>query len=1096
MDQKQHKMPMDSIIAPIAPLPQATFMEYTPLATPQLDLKSIYTMERDRQAGIQEDFRYKQKQKLNIIGDIGKQQSDLYQASMASENPYQKRVMDELYNSYSEATNNISNLLNDDFDPVAISKQMLQLQGSFISNKEYKNAVGQQLRYKRIADAITKNPEKYNPYKINKFMEDYINYDGNGVDPTLSFTLSGATMYNMDADYKWISDLLPTQQTEVEDGVLGYEYAKEDDITNRINQRWDQVGQFSGLSEYEWKENLFNAYYSGGGFIKRDDGSIYRVMKDAYKNNDGSRSTQTTPSGDDKLALYKATEINPSLFGTTINQDKAGEYQDGMYSGVYNKGAEFLEKQEFYKDQLHETLKGYQLDKKALVEELYKISKQPNRSEEQQNRIDELSSLIDDINKQIDIVNKTIKGAVRTDEAYKVYGDNIVSGRTKSQITIGPLNKLIDKYKGTNSVYKILEPLKVEYQNTYGGSKYKTIKQILDEIDKLRKENPKNASVLAALKDIEDGIVKLAPSKSYTNLENSGGATYNVNSFKVDNDDKDYKLAISTYENDGFSAKAIENKSGGLYDMSTKEKVKLETKNAKDEEKINFTGITFNNKLGEFGISGSMGTPELEGDDSNKHIITKDGKYQFKDKVRDVWIKDDNINTSTLKSLYQGDDYLALLAGNILPAIYGKIRVRKGLSTNIEIGNTIYKLTNDGDGKVKISKGGVEVSFNGDSSIEDFKVPYAIAEDQAGSITSQQSASGGGRSYTPTFGGGSYNSFSTGSQGGAVNAVGKGISDGSNMSFKELVKSIESPDAHGDKEYAATHTNSNGSVDIGKYQLNTVAQRNGMMEFAQNNNSLIAEGYKSAWDIQNRFSSDFLRFKSMVNNGLPANKKLSTDQLIASYQMYNSPKLQEGYMDYLESSYIANKDRVKDAYAKKGITLNDHQAMYLIHNRGLGGALQGREISDKLLSKLNFQQNQTVNTNFKWTFQKKEAEKEFDLVSPYTKKIASRFVAATGIDEYFGNGMDISSAKSARPSNPNSYHPKGKAIDLKFKSMKMEMAALQKIANLFTNQEETYRKLLSSKYVELPSQDGKNKVRILYHADDDGSGKHIHLEIL
>ena len=60
----------------------------------------------------------------------------------------------------------------------------------------------------------------------------------------------------------------------------------------------------------------------------------------------------------------------------------------------------------------------------------------------------------------------------------------------------------------------------------------------------------------------------------------------------------------------------------------------------------------------------------------------------------------------------------------------------------------------------------------------------------------------------------------------------------------------------------------------------------------------------------------------------------------------------------------------------------------------------------------------------------------------------------------------------------------------------MEMAALQKIANLFTNQEETYRKLLSSKYVELPSQDGKNKVRILYHADEDGSGKHIHIEIL
>ena len=1095
MDQKQHKMPMDSIIAPIAPLPQATFMEYTPLATPQLDIKSIYTMERDRQAGIQEDFRYKQKQKLNIIGDIGKQQSDLYQASMASENPYQKRVMDGLYNSYSEATNNISNLLNDDFDPVAISKQMLQLQGSFLSNKEYKNAVGQQLRYKRITDAITKNPEKYNPYKINKFMEDYINYDGNGVDPTLSFTLSGATMYNMDADYKWISDLLPTQQTGVEDGVLGYEYAKEDDITNRINQRWDQVGQFSGLSEYEWKENLFNAYYSGGGFIKRDDGSIYRVMKDAYKNNDGSRSTQTTPSGDDKLALYKATEINPGLFGTTINQDKAGEYQDGMYSGVYNKGAEFLEKQEFYKDQLHETLKGYQLDKKALVEELYKVSKQPNRTEEQQNRINELSSLIDDTNKQIDIVNKTIKGAVRTDETYAVYGDMITNGALP-QVTIGALNELINKYKSSNSVYKILKPLEIGLQKTYGASPYKTIKQILDEIDKLRKENPKNASVLAALKDIEDGIVKIAPSKSYTNLENSGGATYNVNSFKVDNNDKDYKLAISTYENDGFSAKAIENKSGGLYDMSTKEKIKLETKDAKNEEKINFTGITFNNKLGEFGISGSMGTPELEGDDSNKHIITKDGKYQFKDKVRDVWIKDDNINASTLKSLYQGDSYLALLASNILPAIYGKIRVRKGLSTNIEIGNTIYKLTNDGDGKVKISKSGVEVSFNGESSIEDFKVPYAIAEDQAGSITSQQSAYGGGRSYTPTFGGGSYNSFSTGSQGGAANAVGKGISDGSNMSFKELVKSIESLDAHGDKEYAATHTNSNGSVDIGKYQFNTVAQSNGIEAFANSNSSLISDGYKSMVDIQNRFRSDYINFGNMINKHLPDDKKLGTTKLIAMYQMYNSPKLQEGYMDYLESSYIANKDRVKDVYAKKGITLNDHQAMYIIHNRGLGGALQGREISDKLLSKLNFQQNQTVNTNFKWTFQRKEAEKEFDLVSPYTKKIASRFVAATGIDEYFGNGMDVSSAKSERPSNPNSYHPKGKAMDLKFKSMKMEMAALQKIANLFTNPEETYRKLLSSKYVELPSQDGKNKVRILYHADDDGSGKHIHLEIL
>ena len=303
----------------------------------------------------------------------------------------------------------------------------------------------------------------------------------------------------------------------------------------------------------------------------------------------------------------------------------------------------------------------------------------------------------------------------------------------------------------------------------------------------------------------------------------------------------------------------------------------------------------------------------------------------------------------------------------------------------------------------------------------------------------------------------------------------------------------ESAETKGVKEpYKVINPSTNA---FGKYQLIPSQQGTRIKEFISNK----LKG--SDIDLDMYSKEEVNAFRNKLNRKSDANGY--SDQEIRSYMaMMDYPKLQDEFAQEVlyQKDYKPNVGKVIAAYAKTGKTINEAQAIDLMHHYGVEGAKRADKTPRAWAASYqgeNKKETQDVNNrikNYNFAFQTGVSLKGVNTSLVTSTK---HLIVKAGLDSLI---PQVSSGD--RNGNGGSQHDHGNAVDFKFNTPSQEMEAINKIAKMTANPEAARQVLLKGKGtsgnvppLEIKVAATGQTLKIIYHADSDGSGNHLHIQL-
>lgn len=1071
-------------IFPINILPQSSFVEYQPTATKGTDVSSILNtaltfkkMEEEKRRADEEQRRYEFERRIKTTDQIIKFNENLDNLSLNAENPWQKSVMEEVNNAVDPIRKEIDyEFTTDNPNYQNIYNSMFKLSNSMRSNPKLKEALAQGLRYKNIEKQASQLKD-LDEDAWNDFQVKYFSYSGeNGeLDPTLGFNIGSLRAFDIDK----FNSRMKTYIGMGEDGVanINGEVMKGTwlkDISGNLAAEWNKnkrhlrniYDSFESFSNSVIGEYKKGAVDMGNGNYFRPEG--YASGKTTVTENastDNIDSSLKSLKGDPRL-LYqfpkeKGITITPSggLNVASVSDDGLiGLTQQDVKNDLINP-SNYLENIESQKKELNAELNRIGLEQAELlknkekgnrtssVKRTYRGFPLTDEGKEWEKRYNELAGRAREIYAEIgeldkSLLKKDVEDFYMSDDYKKANEDLNTSGESS----------WIAKSNADNL-------FKTRFSAYISASNFKA-KTLKEKKDALR-EYQKKLKNQEEIKHVDNYIDVLNSYEQkwfdkYSNTRGFEGAKGVNSGYILNMEDNDTKNILSIYLNEDTETSI--RSSTGHATLSSGAKYKGEA-----GERLNVKNISFDPTTGTYSLNAVAGKPKEK--DNGEPLRNPNGSYVFENNPKNIKISDENINREVI-SYNMLDMQFALpdarFNGNVPEAtgfavqifknIANKTQGKVGAKTSMSFGDTKYTIENLKDNRYKLTtSSGESVEVNGNYELA--KLIYRKYK-----VDSYNKAN-------------ETNNKTNSTQGGGATSVGKSQTSTSDVSFnnfKDFTANIETTGVSKEKSYNEVGLNAK-SLDLGRYQINTKSNGKTIIEFMNQAQDLVQNGYDLS-SINSRYKDDYHRFENLLKSkgqDFGANNALL-------YQFLHSPKAQEKLMDKLEESYKPFVEKTKAAYAAKGIQMNDYQAMWAIHHHGVEGAsglakgFNERELKEMGLSGSGSGQQKDYSA-----YISKSLNKQNNSVS--TKNISKTMLDDMKI--LLGNAGLLDPSKHEfssgyRPGD-DGRHGSGQAVDILVpiggRTFKKEQEFVMAIAKLTSDPESSYNKLMTNYNKENPS---------------------------
>jgi len=516
---------------------------------------------------------------------------------------------------------------------------------------------------------------------------------------------------------------------------------------------------------------------------------------------------------------------------------------------------------------------------------------------------------------------------------------------------------------------------------------------------------------------------------------------------------------------------------GKIYSANTGKEI------TEDDKYIKTKGIQYNWRTGQYEIRAEVGTAIK--DDDNKFEKDPNGNLMLKNSQQ-AYIPDPNVNNTILHSIYsayvpnntQISDKLARDADVINKHIAKYVPY--GQKNDIKLGNYYFTKTDQGWIIADVNHRVINQDAKGNIQyVPQQEIPIVIFQDELGKIQNLQDPIEESSPQIPTqnsvlskYGIGNSNSGS----GGSTNQPGKSMEQFNSQLKKGLAK------AESGGSYIVFNSKNQPKYGyptfaLGKYQFVPTSHPE-LMQFVIDNEELVNK------NTPNEDSKEYKQFYNKLHNARGTQKLYDEEHIMAYWVFLNSPEIQEAYMDKQLKSYEPYIEEVQ-----KSQNVSRAEAIDLIHLYGVKGAKNKINSPREWSSKINDPQQASLNLLFD-----EGQESGWKNLNSNAKDNIYKLLNKAGLSNF---QFRVSSTNR----NNSNAHSTNKTIDFKFPP-NQERQVLQAIANLADDPQEALNLLYSQKGTDgnkVPSlkfKSGNQLIKIIYHADSDGHGNHLHIQVI
>ncbi len=1058
-------------ISPVTILPQASYIDFVPTVERELDYKTLFSLEQQRQNAEYKKNQDRINNRIKIQAGVDKYMSDPNSPlGMVGDNDEQRAILGEIRANAQPIINEINSLqANPNYDENAILNAESKLSQLLYTNPGYRKVIEDKAKFGNHS----KYADKLDPELWGEYQNKYYSYNGEGDNPLNSFNPALMTPWNEDRYQKSIDRINTSNETILPNGYKG-EYLKSEPV---YKQELDSIWEANkihltrqGFDKATWIENQWQGYKDNAELT--DDGRLARVTDYPSASYINANSPGGTGSGSGSSGTTKAPEppVQIGADGITYIPNATSNNYDGLWAGTQKEINPLMvspiNQISVNNDQKKEGL----LRMKEIANQQATIKKQfgadkTKWSKEVNDSYNNLAREVQEVGyniKSIDAQNTELKNdAFYKSREYKNY-----VGSVGDQIAYGL--GFVSKKEG---VY--LDALKEELGSKEGGFWNAIGNQLTGEkffmglpdnigdkikyIQKYRDNAIKEGKSPKAFNDYIEFVrqgEEAAYEKYLQNHPEIQTARGSISAYSVNNDDPDVAAVINTYNNkSGQEAINAASQVGGIR-LANGTKYK-----GSADDRVVTGDVVYDPNTGTYALSATIGQPEtvdgkIQYDELTKKPIFKDSKPAL--------ISDRNVNREMLNTfLYDPNNPGAPnVAEQLFPKLAKSVDLKEGRTTVYNAGGQKYQITSIGGGQYS-------VVHNGETNIVDNKLNLA----RVIALTSQtqptnQSTSGGGN-------GGKLESQSS--------------------SIKEGIRQAESG---GEKDPARARNKETNA--LGYFGLVPSSQFDKLTPFVTKN------WREFGVDLSKYTPEAIAAFKKELGRKEGA-KGYSDEDIKAYMAIQDHPEMQDAYFDkvLMPKQYLPNVNKIIAAYAKNGKNINEAQAIDIMHHHGIGNAQDGnwqkypaRAWAASYQGE-NKKETQDVNNrikNYNFAFQ---PGVNLSGVNKTMVDSTKHLIVKSGLDSLL---PQVSSGK--RDGNGASKHNHGEGIDFKFNTPSQEMEAINKIAKMTANPEAARQILLKGKGTtgNVPALEIKvaatgQTLKIIYHGDSDGSGNHLHIQL-
>ena len=1074
-------------ISPVTVLPQASYIDFVPTVEKELDYKTLFSLEQQRATA---EYRRKQDQINNRI----KMQSTFNTIltdpnsplNMVGDNDPQRAILSGIREKINPLLNEIDQMYATRPDDVnSIMNAERKLTQELYTNPDFRKIIEAKTRYAGQEKLFS----KLDPDAVTEHQGKYLNWDGTGDDPLMGFNPSNMMPWDEDKYTKALKNTSTEVKTMLGGEYTGYEgviLKSEESYEKDLDRLWTIHGR--GLTKQGYtKEDFITSqkenYYRGAGKEQNEDGTItwFRVL-DSPSNAALRAAGQTNSDGTPKTGKEPVAPVQIGSDGITYIPNATSNNYDGLWAGTQKEINPLMvspiNQISVNNDQKKEGL----LRMKEIANQQATIKKQfgadkTKWSKEVNDSYNNLAREVQEVGyniKSIDAQNTELKN----DAFYKSpeYKDTMQStldlkdaakmvGGDLLKTTLGALGivpEFVSKYSNltdaivedagnVNSKIGHRDFLLLNFEN-----KRIKLQALKKELSSKGKSTKNVDEYLTFIDDIETNTYE----KYINNNSNLQTARGSISAYSVNNDDPDVAAVINTYNNkSGQEAINAASQVGGIRLANG-----TKYKGSADEGVV--TGdVVYDPNTGTYALSANIGTLVLN-DKKERTYDPKTGKLIIEDS-KPALISDRNVNREMLNTfLYDPNNPEApRVAEYLFPKLAKTVDLKEGRTTVISRGNDKYSITNIGGGQYSVSVNGEQATIVNNR--------FALARNIAKYESTKAQTNNTTTNTTNTSGGGN---------------VGKSQSS----SIKEGIRQAESG---GEKDPARARNKETNA--LGYFGLVPSSQFDKLTPFVTKN------WREFGVDLSKYTPEAIAAFKKELGRKEGA-KGYSDEDIKAYMAIQDHPEMQDAYFDkvLMPKQYLPNVNKIIAAYAKNGKNINEAQAIDIMHHHGIGNAQDGnwqkypaRAWAASYQGE-NKKETQDVNNrikNYNFAFQSGQSTKG---VNSSLIDSTKHLIIKSGLDML---GPEFSSGH--RKGSGKSDHNHGNAIDFKFRNSAQEADAINKIANLTGDPALTKKMLLKGKGtngvgiepVLIKIKDTGKTLRIIYHADSDGVGQHLHI---
>lgn len=1113
-------------VSPLTVLPTPSYIDFVPTVDTPLDYKTIFSVEQQRANA---EYRKKQDQISNRIriqtGIENKMFDPNSPMGMVGENPWQNSVLDKVKEGIMPYYQEMEQIYSSgNYDENALLNVSSKMSNYLLNNQEFKKVIAQKNKYanyKKVASGAG-----FDPDAVAEFDAKYYGYEG-GDDPLDSFNpamMKALDLAKVNNNLKSIYDL--DEKRLMENGYEGYAARPADRLVEQLEPIWEAnkyAYERQGIDKNTWMNTRIKEYYDNfdANGIRYTEGAT-KAMREAMgetTDSSGTKKSTSTSSGDAEKASIQVGPDGRIFVPNTVRNAHDG-LPGGSEQDINNPAiapTQKLQSIEDTKTELNAEFKNVVSTKDAIIAKHGKIYN--NWSEAVKKQWGDLTERQKELGHNLRSLDES-KAKIKEDgfyksPEYKEYKEHGGGIGTQIQYGMGYFSTEEERY------FDAVSEAIGEEGNGAGNIATRQInragfynrmpRQVDEKIKHIEAYKAEAVKQGKSPKPFDEYIkfIKQGEDKAYEAYAARVGidakATASTTGYVFDPLDPDVKAITNKF--DGKDGQiAINNSKGGIKYVDGKEYVY-----DKDDVVVT-TSAVFDPTTGTYKLRGMVGKPLKNEDDT----IQKDFNGQnMLEQPKEILISDANVNSQML-SIFLADTNpndgidtrgADLVAQNLFPRLAKTVDVNDGAITTFQAGNRKYVIKK-GDGEGYLVTEGSD-TFEVTDKLDLARVIAARLNVDSKVVTGIEKSPDGTSYYVPIYKDGKLVDPATNkpanTSGGGNGKKSLGVEERYMDLFKTMARAEETKAYSEEASYLAINNepvkDSTGKIvapptnALGKYQLLPYWQGDKIIKYIGQHPELLSNNqrYISPTNIR-ELATKLGRF---------GDRGYSTLHMEAYLHFLNNPKLQDKFMtDVLLKEYQPDIPKVMEVYAKKGMHVNEAEAIDMIHHNGADNAKKGIGLPRDWAKTYSLGgEEKTVNISAKsYTFQFQDGISLKGL-KPELKDAVGSLIPKLGIET---QGLVVSSAQ--RDWGADQDHHKGAAIDFvgpgphSAKRERHHEQIIKRIAAKMDDPAEAERVLLSGKgkvnggeplLVEVDGQ----LLKIIYHKNHTNDGNHFHIEL-